>query len=427
MSVSSGTSRTLLHSSYLLNSSMHAHAYDLVLLSFLLPCANMARVRVVGEKHHDAQLFVPSVGVQRPAARLAHVLPAVLGLGPERTARRKHWGRSWLKGGHELPKGPQMMVPPPSDEAPPDANTQNVVGAGEEPLPDFPADVFKTANWEQIEVLLNQLPVFILGMEGQPLMYMIDEKPLVVFQADVEAAKKDLAKFESELGFEGCDLIQVGLGSAFRFSAVSNGAIVPGPAEFGAAGVPEYVQKIDLPLFACAETSREGNESLPLFMSYADCIAAVEQEPHGKADAPLSIFSLPEVVATLASDSPANFSFVAPSASTKHIETFVGKEVAKYQEMEVDFFSRADCPFCDMAADMMQLRGLKDLNVKRTDLSSEAQEELERLGASGVPFFHSKKTGESVSGWRQDALTLDWLVAGLAPGSSTSSGLECPE
>jgi len=52
---------------------MHAHAYDLVLLLFLLPCVASrvtGRVHVVGYKGRDDGLFVPGAGVL-PAAGLA--------------------------------------------------------------------------------------------------------------------------------------------------------------------------------------------------------------------------------------------------------------------------------------------------------------------------------------------------------------------
>jgi len=87
----------------------------------------------------------------------------------------------------------------------------------------------------------------------------------------------------------------------------------------------------------------------------------------------------------------------------------------RYREMEVEFFGRPTCPYCVYAMEGLQKRGLfkggwSDPAVQNVETSSQASQEMTRLGGEGVPFFYSRKTGRSTSGWKQGQATLDWLL-----------------
>jgi len=92
---------------------MHAHAYDLALLLFALPCVRTSRltgrIHVVGDRGLDGELLVPGVGVLQPAAR-----PAAEGF--QMTAPRDR-----LRAQQQLTKSepPLTDKPPRTDELPP--------------------------------------------------------------------------------------------------------------------------------------------------------------------------------------------------------------------------------------------------------------------------------------------------------------------
>ena len=84
------------------------------------------------------------------------------------------------------------------------------------------------------------------------------------------------------------------------------------------------------------EMSREsstGIRVLPLFMSHADCVAAVKQataDDLGEGDEKLEVvgLSLPSVVERLSSvaDDAPGFTFIAPAASGEHIRAYLGTQ-----------------------------------------------------------------------------------------------------
>jgi len=205
-------------------------------------------------------------------------------------------------------------------------------------------DLFESAGWPQLQTSLDKLPVFtVANGEGQPLQYEVGEKPLAVFYAEVEAAKKELAQSQAQFPDLGCDLIPVGLGSAYKLSCEGKAMVVPSLADLVAAGAPADAQPMgqELPLFACMEMSQEGDKGpvLPLFVSHADCAAAVKQVTDTEAsEEPLEIscLSLPSVVERLtgvADPSSGGFEFIAPSASVQHIQAYLGQGVY-YREVE---------------------------------------------------------------------------------------------
>eukprot|EP00322_Chrysochromulina_rotalis_P003084 CAMPEP_0115857896 /NCGR_PEP_ID=MMETSP0287-20121206/15813_1 /TAXON_ID=412157 /ORGANISM="Chrysochromulina rotalis, Strain UIO044" /LENGTH=287 /DNA_ID=CAMNT_0003312133 /DNA_START=15 /DNA_END=879 /DNA_ORIENTATION=- len=181
---------------------------------------------------------------------------------------------------------------------------------------------------------LDKLPLFaVANKDGQPLRFKMDAREPAVFFADLEAAKAQRAETKKQQ--PDCDLIAVGLGSAYKLSLDGRGTIVPGIADLRAAGAPADAQPLgqELPLFGCTKLSRYGDEGLimPLFMSHADCAAAVEQATNPDADdpddAPITPLSLQSVIEQLCDPSSPAFSFMAPKASVQHVEHYVGSGV----------------------------------------------------------------------------------------------------
>jgi hypothetical protein len=200
------------------------------------------------------------------------------------------------------------------------------------------ADPFEGAGWPQLQANLDKLPMFtVANQEGKPLQYEVGEKPLAVFYADVDAAKIELAQSLSQFPDLGCDLIPVGLGSAYKLTCEGKAMIVPGLADLVAAGAPEGAEPMgqELPLFACMDMSQAGKNGpvLPLFVSHADCAAAVEQATAAESpEEPLEIscLSLPSVVerlASLAMPGTGGFEFMAPDKTLQHIAGYLGQGV----------------------------------------------------------------------------------------------------
>ena len=187
---------------------------------------------------------------------------------------------------------------------------------------------------------LDRLPVFtVANQQGSPLEYEVDGTPTALFYADVEAAQKELESARKNFPDLECDLIPVGLGSAYALTTQKKAYILPGAAELNAAGAPPGVLAMGqpLPLFACMEMSTQnadGSPNLPLFMSFADCDAAVEEAT--AADSPdekleivgLSLPSVVERLVTVSAETPA-FSFIAPKASNKFITDYLAGDGIK--------------------------------------------------------------------------------------------------
>ncbi|CAE7242458.1 pth [Symbiodinium necroappetens] len=85
-------------------------------------------------------------------------------------------------------------------------------------------------------------------------------------------------------------------------------------------------------------------------------------------------------------------------------------DVRRYQELEIVLFARGGCPHCVAAFELLKRRGLPNFDLQDVEWSKEAVQEFRRLGGNGVPFFYSKRTGKSLSGWKPDATDLEWLV-----------------
>ena len=189
----------------------------------------------------------------------------------------------------------------------------------------------------QIQSQLDALPVFaVANEEGKPLQYQVDGKPMAIFYADVDVAKDELEKAKEQHPDLNCDVIPVGLGAAYRMSCEGTASLVPSVTDLRACGMPEGLSAMgqELPLFACMEMhqqTEEGATVLPLYMSHADCEAAVTQAREAAGDPDLEVvgLSLPGVVEHLtgiADDTP-TFAFVAPTSSTEHVSSYVGQGV----------------------------------------------------------------------------------------------------
>lgn len=125
----------------------------------------------------------------------------------------------------------------------------------------------ESAAWPLVQAALDQLPVFtVANSEEQPLQYQVGERKLAVFYADVKVATKEYIAARDradggETALVGCDIIQIGLGAAYKLSVEGTAMIVPGMAELRAAGAPEDAQPFgqELPLFACMEMKLQGD------------------------------------------------------------------------------------------------------------------------------------------------------------------------
>ena len=148
----------------------------------------------------------------------------------------------------------------------------------------------ESAAWPLVQAALDKLPVFtVANSEEQPLQYQVGERKLAVFYADVKVATKEYiaARDRAEGGetaLVGCDIIQIGLGAAYKLSVEGTAMIVPGMAELRAAGAPEDAQPIgqELPLFACMEMKLQGDAgpkgSTPFDLRYHE--PALTPPPH---------------------------------------------------------------------------------------------------------------------------------------------------
>jgi len=196
------------------------------------------------------------------------------------------------------------------------------------------ADLLSGPGWQALKTELDRLPVFTVANErGQPLEFEIDGRDKqAVFYADVRAAQIELAKAQDAFPDLGCDLIPVGLGSAYALSCEGKAVVLPATEDLVAAGAPPAAMTVGqaMPFFACFDigsTSAEGKPMLPLFMSHADCKSAVAAAEQADQEAGLEIvgLSLPGVVERLApvAHEEQAFSFIPRATSTKYIQEYL--------------------------------------------------------------------------------------------------------
>ena len=193
------------------------------------------------------------------------------------------------------------------------------------------AAAFENPGWDALKRGLDQLPTFtVANGKGQPLEYEIEGTPSAIFYADLEEAKKELAAAQAQYPDLGCDLIPVGVGSAYSLSVEGKAQLVPSTAELQRAGMPPGGSAMGqaLPLFACMEMSQDSDNgpALPLFMSWADAKEAVAQASDTDSpDEELEIvgLSLPSVVERLSSIEKPAFIFIPPSDSAAYIREYI--------------------------------------------------------------------------------------------------------
>lgn len=188
---------------------------------------------------------------------------------------------------------------------------------------------------------LNKLPVFCIGnAQGRPLTFKLSSGNLfdlgdeekAVFYAGVADAKAQLSATKTASPHLKCDLLTVGLGTAFKLATQGRAMIVPDAAEIEAAGAPPGVQPmgIELPLFACTKLVTAEDGSLPLYMSHAECSKAVA---HAQAALPaeileVSTLGLQSVFEQLVDPSvETTFRLVPPEASLTFRESYLGHGV----------------------------------------------------------------------------------------------------
>ena len=199
------------------------------------------------------------------------------------------------------------------------------------------ANPCESENWPPLQLALDKLPVFtVANLEKQPLQFQMgDDRKVSAFYADLEVAKEQVEKAQEQYPDLGCDIIATGLGSAFKLSCQGTAVIVPSIAELRAAGAPETLADAigqEVPMFACMGLRGEGEDEaqkVPLYMSAADCAAAVEAADNAslEIDAILSLRSVVEECLELSDPLSGEFCFRAPSGSLQHVESYVGQGV----------------------------------------------------------------------------------------------------
>ena len=179
---------------------------------------------------------------------------------------------------------------------------------------------------------LNELPVFtVADKERRPLQFKVSGRTIAVFFADVAAAEAQRSSVLSR--YPDCDLLAVGLGSAYQLSCDHKAVVVPDLVELRAAGAPADAKPLgqELPLFMCPKLTRVdgGASATPLFMSHADCVrsAAEVGGAAGGAEALGTIrpIALQSVVEQLSNPESEAYSFVAPAAAVPHVQACHGK------------------------------------------------------------------------------------------------------
>ena len=189
----------------------------------------------------------------------------------------------------------------------------------------------------ELENPLDNFMVFaVANEEKKPLSYTVNGKSQAIFYADVKVAMSELETAKAQHPDLDCDVVPIGLGTAHKMSNEGTATLVPGMRELTAAGMPAEFSPVgqELPLFACMEMKKEtedGSTVLPLFMSFDDCEAAVLEARKVNNDPGLEIvgLSVESVVDHLSSaaDGTPPFDFVAPSSSTEHLSSYIGKGV----------------------------------------------------------------------------------------------------
>jgi len=177
---------------------------------------------------------------------------------------------------------------------------------------------------------LDQVPVFVCANQAGDLLKkeQPDGERQVIFFADIETAKTELARASDKYPEQQLSLMAVGLGDAYTKAAQGTAVLLPSKDEVAVAKTPDgkWANNV-LPLFGCPHmrTPREdGSDAMPLFVSSSDARQALGQAEgslpdHARDDADLGIVCVSLEEAVEMSASPAEevptVAFVPPSAS----------------------------------------------------------------------------------------------------------------
>eukprot|EP00933_Yihiella_yeosuensis_P005154 TRINITY_DN109615_c0_g1_i1.p1 TRINITY_DN109615_c0_g1~~TRINITY_DN109615_c0_g1_i1.p1 ORF type:complete len:324 (+),score=46.24 TRINITY_DN109615_c0_g1_i1:81-974(+) len=85
----------------------------------------------------------------------------------------------------------------------------------------------------------------------------------------------------------------------------------------------------------------------------------------------------------------------------------------RYRYLDVVLYFRGECPHCTDALKLLQSRGLRNFPLEDVGWSKSAAIEMRKRGGQGVPFFYSRRSGKSLSGWKSGATDLHWLLRAL--------------
>jgi hypothetical protein len=87
----------------------------------------------------------------------------------------------------------------------------------------------------------------------------------------------------------------------------------------------------------------------------------------------------------------------------------VNEDTVAWKELDVVFYGRETCPWCVVAAEVCERRGIPTyLDVEKDPAA--AAEFQKFPGNNGLPFFHSRKTGKTTAGWGRGATDLMFIV-----------------
>jgi hypothetical protein len=178
----------------------------------------------------------------------------------------------------------------------------------------------------------NQVPVFAVCVENQPLKVNVDRKPLALFFVDLAMAQNEMKMAQKALPKAMIDLVQFPLGEAFVGWYQETARIMPTVEALRASGAPRNSAPIDsmVPLFAAnlQLLAPDGTPSVPLFFVEAEAKAALQAARNNGQNVDPELMKLPlqKAVFLLATDADAPaFQFMTPAASTEYIARVLGQ------------------------------------------------------------------------------------------------------
>eukprot|EP00429_Kryptoperidinium_foliaceum_P070620 CAMPEP_0176069244 /NCGR_PEP_ID=MMETSP0120_2-20121206/34570_1 /TAXON_ID=160619 /ORGANISM="Kryptoperidinium foliaceum, Strain CCMP 1326" /LENGTH=235 /DNA_ID=CAMNT_0017402873 /DNA_START=22 /DNA_END=729 /DNA_ORIENTATION=- len=199
------------------------------------------------------------------------------------------------------------------------------------PLPS-PVDFFSTEQWRPIEKDLNSAPVFaVVTPDGLPFQYSSQKTPH--FYCDADDALDVLAKIQSKTNVKGFNVVPFPLGEAFELYSNNKATIVPSQKAMIEAGGSTDINPVgqQVPLFGCldiTETTVDGRQRVPLFMSLVDARKAIKKAAKRSSgveleDLEMTCLSLSGVVEHMTTyPNASGFSFVPPASSREYVSAY---------------------------------------------------------------------------------------------------------